>query len=165
MNNEVKDRILEIFNNNQKIKDNPTCYIYNLKQISDQINEVQKYACKNVSLYYAMKANPNKEVISHILKHPFVKGIEIASTGELDIANESGLDTPQKVLFTGPGKTIQELERVVKKGGKIIIPTYINKENKSSLIAAKIFELVGADFKRQFDLRSYQEFFVKKWIL
>ena len=44
MNNEVKDRILEIFNNNQKIKDNPTCYIYNLKQISDQINEVQKYA-------------------------------------------------------------------------------------------------------------------------
>ena len=129
MNNEVKDRILEIFNNNQKIKDNPTCYIYNLKQISDQINEVQKYACKNVSLYYAMKANPNKEVISHILKHPFVKGIEIASTGELDIANESGLDTPQKVLFTGPGKTIQELERVVK--DKI---RYINVESLTEAI-------------------------------
>ena len=110
MNNEVKDRILEIFNNNQKIKDNPTCYIYNLKQISDQINEVQKYACKNVSLYYAMKANPNKKVISHVLSHECVKGIEIASTGELDIALDSGLESTDRILFTGPGKTPAELE-------------------------------------------------------
>jgi len=62
-------------------------------------------------------------------------------------------------LLKQPDKALKELERVVKKGGKIIIPTYINQEKKSSLIAAKIFALFGADFKRQFDLNSYKEFF------
>ena len=90
--------------------------------------------------------------------------IKKANMMELEFADESF----DKViagnvihLLQEPDKALKELERVVKKGGKIIIPTYINKENKSSLIAAKIFELVGADFKRQFDLQSYKEFFVK----
>lgn len=129
MNNEVKEKILNYFNNDLRIIDNPTCYFYDLAQISHQIQEVQNYAGKNVSLYYAMKANPNKEVISHILKHSFVKGIEIASTGELDIALDAGLDSTQKVLFTGPGKTIKELERVVK--DKI---RYINVESLTEAI-------------------------------
>ena len=64
-------------------------------------------------------------------------------------------------LLQEPDKALKELERVVKRRGKIIIPTYINKENKNSLIAAKVFEIFGADFKRQFDLQSYKEFFEK----
>ena len=83
---------------------------------------------------------------------------------ELDFADESF----DKVvagnvihLLQEPDKALKELERVVKRRGKIIIPTYINKENKNSLIAAKVFEIFGADFKRQFDLQSYKEFFEK----
>lgn len=114
MNNEVKKRILDYFNKDKRIIDNPTCYFYDLAQISRQIKQIQNYAGKNVSLYYAMKANPNKEVISHVLSHECVKGIEIASTGELDIALDSGLESTDRILFTGPGKTPVELERVVR---------------------------------------------------
>ena len=62
-------------------------------------------------------------------------------------------------LLQEPDKALKELERVVKSGGKIIIPTYINREKKNSLVAAKVFELFGADFKRQFDMKSYRKFF------
>lgn len=62
-------------------------------------------------------------------------------------------------LLDNPEAAIAELKRVCKKGGKIIIPTYINKADKSALIAAKFFDIIGADFKRQFDFDSYKQFF------
>ncbi len=62
-------------------------------------------------------------------------------------------------LLDNPEAAIAELKRVCKKGGKIIIPTYINIANKSSLIAVKFFDMIGADFKRQFDFDSYKQFF------
>lgn len=64
-------------------------------------------------------------------------------------------------LLPDPGKALAELERVVKTGGKIIIPTYINMSKKSAGLAVKFIELLGADFKQQFDLDSYKEFFVE----
>ncbi len=64
-------------------------------------------------------------------------------------------------LLDKPYEAIDELLRVCKKNGKVIIPTYINKTSKSSSIAAKILDVFGADFKRQFDLDSYKQFFVE----
>ena len=58
-----------------------------------------------------------------------------------------------------PAKALAELERVVKPGGKIIIPTYINMSAKSAGLAVKFIEFLGADFKKQFDLDSYKDFF------
>ena len=58
-----------------------------------------------------------------------------------------------------PGKALAELERVVKPGGQIIIPTYINMSKKSAGLAVKFAEFLGADFKKQFDLESYETFF------
>ena len=62
-------------------------------------------------------------------------------------------------LLPDPGKALAELERVVKPGGKIIIPTYINMSKESAGLAVKFVELLGADFKKQFDLDSYKAFF------
>ena len=65
-------------------------------------------------------------------------------------------------LLPEPEKALHELERVVRPGGKIIIPTYINKTKKSSGLAVKFIEFLGAEFKRQFDLEAYKKFFEDK---
>ena len=62
-------------------------------------------------------------------------------------------------LLPDPGMALAELERVVKPGGQIIIPTYINMSKKSAGLAVKFVEFLGADFKKQFNLESYKSFF------
>lgn len=62
-------------------------------------------------------------------------------------------------LLPEPEKALHELERVVKPGGKIIIPTYINMAKGKRSLVVKLIELLGADFKRDFDLVSYKQFF------
>ena len=64
-------------------------------------------------------------------------------------------------LLPDPGKALSELERMVKPGGKIIIPTYINKSKESAGLGVKFIELLGLEFKRQFDLDTYRHFFKK----
>lgn len=59
-------------------------------------------------------------------------------------------------LLPDPHGALKELERVCKTGGKIIIPTYLSSENS---IAVRLLALMGANFKRQFDIHSYKSFF------
>ncbi len=63
-------------------------------------------------------------------------------------------------LLDEPLKALRELDRVCRKDGKLIIPTYMNKDSKgrTSSFASTVGK-AGADFKRQFTFRSYQEFF------
>ena len=77
-------------------------------------------------------------------------------TAELVAAHSEDKDSSWEERKT---KALQELERVVKPGGKIIIPTYINMSRNTGTIAVKFISLLGADFKRQFDLDSYKKFF------
>ncbi len=62
-------------------------------------------------------------------------------------------------LLPHPEIAMKELERVVRSGGMIIIPTYINKSKDSSRMAVRFLEMLGASFKRQFDPDSYKAFF------
>lgn len=64
-------------------------------------------------------------------------------------------------LLDDPKKAIDELKRVVKPGGQIIIPTYIHFKEST---AANLFNKIGANFKRHFDENSYQDFFGKMGI-
>ena len=62
-------------------------------------------------------------------------------------------------LLEDPCSALKELERVCKTGGKIIIPTYINASEGVNKKAVRLLELMGANFKRQFDIDSYRKFF------
>ena len=65
-------------------------------------------------------------------------------------------------LLDSPYKALEELMRVCKRGGKVIIPTYINNENKEKPnLFVLLLKKFGADFKEQFDFNSYKEFFKK----
>ena len=63
-------------------------------------------------------------------------------------------------LLDEPYKALHELERVCRPGGKIIIPTYMNRtENGKNNGASKAIEKAGAEFKRKFTPETYRDFF------
>ena len=65
-------------------------------------------------------------------------------------------------LLDEPLKALGELDRVCSPGGKLIIPTYMNKDRKgqTSGFAAAVGK-AGADFKRQFTADTYRQFFLE----
>ncbi|MCR5208979.1 MAG: class I SAM-dependent methyltransferase [Lachnospiraceae bacterium] len=65
-------------------------------------------------------------------------------------------------LLDDPDAALAELYRVVKKGGKILIPTYISQEANSSAKITKIFNKMGANFKNEFDINTYRRFFAER---
>lgn len=62
-------------------------------------------------------------------------------------------------LLDNPSDVLNELLRVCKIGGSVIIPTYVNNERKTGSIV-KLIKKSGADFKRQFDFELYKKFFL-----
>lgn len=64
-------------------------------------------------------------------------------------------------LLDNPLIALDELNRVCKDGGLLIIPTYINKDSKGKISGfAGAAGKAGADFKRQFTADSYRRFFL-----
>jgi len=62
-------------------------------------------------------------------------------------------------LLDDASAAVNEMLRVCKTGGKVIIPTYINDSQRSSKILAKLVDLTGLEFKYEFTLDSYKSFF------
>ena len=64
-------------------------------------------------------------------------------------------------LLDNPMTALRELNRVCKDGGTLIIPTYMNKDDqgKTSGFAGAAGK-AGADFKQQFTVESYRQFFL-----
>ena len=65
-------------------------------------------------------------------------------------------------LLDEPLKALAELDRVCMDGGMLIIPTYMNKDSKGKTSGfAEAAGKAGADFKRQFTMDSYKQFFLE----
>ena len=64
-------------------------------------------------------------------------------------------------LLDEPLKALDELNRVCRPGGMLIIPTYMNRNRKGETSGfASVVGKAGADFKRQFTVESYRQFFL-----
>jgi diaminopimelate decarboxylase len=88
----------------------PVCaYIYDLGGIQRHVKSMLETLPERTSLFYAIKANPDKRIIEALL--PFVQGFEVASAGELLKVREVSEAVP--VLFGGPGKKDAELETAI----------------------------------------------------
>ena len=132
---ETLNYIKEIYKS-EKFLNNPTGYFYDLQLIENNIRRLEENMPVQVKLYYAMKANPNKYVMEFIKKINYVKGIEIASEGELEKANQ--LYSAKDIIFTGPGKTEWELEQAIIKGIRFINVESIAEAVRISNIAKRL---------------------------
>jgi len=60
-------------------------------------------------------------------------------------------------LLDDPYKALSELDRICRPGGKLIIPTYVNKDKARGF--DRTIDKAGADFKQDFTYESYRAFF------
>ena len=141
INNQIKEA-LDIIYNIEVVNENPTFYLYNLNDISEKINNIARNAPSNLNLYYAMKANPNKTVLKHMSANADIKGVEIASYGELMEALK--YFKHDNIIFTGPGKTEKELMTSIANGIKTI--------NCESAIEAFRLNKIAEELGRKVDI-------------
>jgi diaminopimelate decarboxylase len=79
-------------------------YVYDLPALHDHVTQVRQ-ALPGIELYYAVKANPDAELLRVLAEH--VDGFEVSSGGEH--AHVSALFPGRPMALGGPGKTDAEL--------------------------------------------------------
>lgn len=93
-------------------------YIYELSRMRAKIVHLKEIMPAGVEIFYAMKANPHP-VFLVTARQAGATGIEIASLGEGQKALTAGFH-PTDIIFTGPGKSPEELAWSVQQGIRTI---------------------------------------------
>lgn len=88
-------------------------YVYDSSVIEAAIQGIRSSMPVQIKVYYAVKANPMPDLLSHMKDQ--VDGFDIASAGELSALLQAGAD-PSTISFAGPGKTDAELLAAVNAG-------------------------------------------------
>tara|TARA_Y100000590_G_scaffold284705_1_gene320440 strand:- start:58 stop:1272 length:1215 start_codon:yes stop_codon:yes gene_type:complete len=108
----------------KKFKTPIYCYSYN--KIKKNILAFKKnFKSLSPLICFAVKSNSNLQLLKEIKKHGC--GADVVSLGELMKAIKAGI-SPQKIVFSGIGKTYNELAYAINK--KILL---INAESKSEI--------------------------------
>ena len=101
-------------------------YCYSYKKLKENINSFKKkFKSFSPLICFAIKSNTNVRLIREIGKLGL--GADVVSIGELMKALKAGID-PKKIVFSGVGKTSNEISYAIDK--KILL---INAESKSEI--------------------------------
>ena len=85
-------------------------YIYDKDIIRKRFQTLHNTLPDNLKIYFAVKANPNLEIIR--LMGKLYDGFDVASVGEAERVIQAGI-TSDRISFAGPGKTIPELRYAI----------------------------------------------------
>ena len=103
------------------------CYVYSCQNISNNIYNFKKnFKDINPLICFSVKSNSNSKILNLIGK--FGLGADVVSKGELMVALKAKIK-PEKIVFSGVGKTVNELQFAINK--KILL---INAESESEII-------------------------------
>ncbi len=102
-------------------------YCYSYSKLKENVNKFKKnFKSFSPLICFAVKSNTNVNLIREIKK--FGLGADVVSLGELMIALKAGIN-PNKIVFSGVGKTSAELNFAINK--KILL---INAESLSEIM-------------------------------
>ena len=102
-------------------------YCYSYKRLNENINSFKKiFRSINPLICFSVKSNANKLLLNEIRKLGL--GADVVSMGELIRALKVGIK-PNKIVFSGVGKTSKEINYAIQK--KILL---INAESKSEVL-------------------------------
>ena len=117
-------------------------YLYSEQQLKENfLNFQKKFKRVNPLICYAAKANTNIQILKILGK--LGSGADVVSAGELLKAIKAGIK-PSKIVFSGVGKTEEELKIAIKKG--ILL---INVESESE---ARLINKIGKKLKRNISI-------------
>ncbi len=101
-------------------------YCYSYSKLKENINNFKKnFRTFSPLICFSVKSNNNVNLIKEIKK--FDLGADVVSKGELMMALKAGIN-PNKIVFSGVGKTREEINFAIKK--KILL---INAESKNEI--------------------------------
>ncbi len=110
-------------------------YAYDKQLTCRKIADLQEKLPNDISLHYAIKANPYPSLV-HLIS-PLVDGFDVASKKEMLLAIQSGMHA-KKISFAGPGKTATDITAAIIAG----VTLHVESVNELSL-AQKTAEKLG----------------------
>jgi len=117
-------------------------YCYSFKKLKENILNFKKnFKTFKPIICFSVKSNSNETLLREIGKLGL--GADVVSVGELMKSLKSGIK-PSKIVFSGVGKTSNEIEYAIKK--KILL---INAESKSEIIE---IEKIAKKFKKRVNI-------------
>jgi diaminopimelate decarboxylase len=131
-------------------------YAYDRALLKARVDELRAALPAEISLHYAMKANPMPAVVGFMGR--LVDGIDVASGAELMVALDAGMD-PREISFAGPGKSERELAQAVASGILInlesmrevqVLQAIVQRLGRNARVAVRVnpdFELKSSGMK------------------
>ena len=127
-------------------------YIYDISRIRQSIGALKECldGCFDIAL--SIKANPNPNLLKKIIDE--VEFFDVASLGEIALATMAGVK-PEKMLFTGPGKSLKELESTVRLGIGCVVVESLQEALDLEEIAGRFGISVNVALRINPDLRNH----------
>jgi diaminopimelate decarboxylase len=124
-------------------------YVYDKSVMTRKAELLRSILPKEISLNYAMKANPMPEVVQHMVS--LTDGVDVASAKEMDVAINAGAQ-PHRISLAGPGKTESELHRAAAAGITVHVESereirVLNQYAKNTGCKTRIAIRVNPDFE------------------
>jgi len=91
---------------------NPS-FFYSRTQMRKSAEALTQALTERWSVYYAMKANPNLNILRFMQQEKLIDGVDVASVGEWEKAILAGFE-PSQISVTGPVKTASFLKTIIK---------------------------------------------------
>ncbi|VWB99011.1 Orn/DAP/Arg decarboxylase 2 [Burkholderia lata] len=111
MNNLIRQHLAAFGGDRRSV---PPAYFFDVDEIVRRFAELHRSLPDNFELAYSLKANSEKPIVDSVAHAGSSALFDVSSLHELNVTCEAGV-APSRIVFTGPGKTRDELHAAVER--------------------------------------------------